>query len=363
MALLVVSLGYACGTSQGPQCEDPDFTVTDVATLCPGSSPSHVVFHTFWSALDQRYAVFDVRLPNHDWEQLGREACSHIHPDMGDDDLFALLMDLARVLDDGHVELISEQREADAQRSPYPHEEALEVLPESVERHYLDGPLQGSGNPITWGRADDLGYLSLTGMDTLTDGGDDEAVDVRAARNALREALVAFRGARGVVVDVRANEGGWDAVGLEIARWFEGPAVSPVWSKQLRNGPEQGDFGALQPVTLDASEPEAFAGPVVVLTSGATFSAGETFVLAMRQRPAVTVLGEPTSGHFSDIGTVCLPNGWALGLSSERYIAPDGTVVEGRGVGVDIAVPLNPEGLVQGRDAMLEAAFQHLRRP
>jgi C-terminal processing protease CtpA/Prc len=99
---------------------------------------------------------------------------------------------------------------------------------------------------------------------------------------------------------------------------------------------------------------------VALLTSGATFSAAETFALAMRVRDHVSIIGEPSSGHFSDMMDHELPNGWELTLSGERYSAADGVIYETRGVPVDVAVTMDAAALPEGTDNMLEAALREL---
>lgn len=69
---------------------------------------------------------------------------------------------------------------------------------------------------------------------------------------------------------------------------------------------------------MKAAFPKAFDGPVIVLTSGSTFSAAETFALAMRVRDNVSIVGERSSDHFSDLEEFELANGWLYTLSSLR---------------------------------------------
>jgi carboxyl-terminal processing protease len=133
-----------------------------------------------------------------------------------------------------------------------------------------------------------------------------------------------------------------------------------VWSKAERDGPEHTDFTPYHDVRIAASDADAYDRPVVVLTSRATFSAGETFVLAMRERDHVTVLGEPTSGHFSDLFDGELPRRWTFTYSGQRYRAADGEIYEARGVPVDAAVAFDADAFAEGRDVMLEAALARL---
>lgn len=105
-----------------------------------------------------------------------------------------------------------------------------------------------------------------------------------------------------------------------------------------------------------------FEKPIVLLTSGMTASAAEIFTLMMRELPNVTLIGEPTSGEFSDIFSGILPNSWDFGLSNERYTATDGAVYEKVGIPPQQEVLITLEDIQAGRDAVLEAALEHLQR-
>ncbi len=318
-----------------------------LCVLLVGCSSSTRNYDAFWSDLDERYALFDIRLPADNWSAL-RDV--HAPTTSGKDDLFDAMISLARELDDGHVTL----RGTDAWVSAYPHYDTLERLEINAEEHYLDEPLTWDAQDwFAWGRSGSVGYLSITSMDGLSQK-ETERADVDAAELALGRALADLSDTTALIVDVRANEGGWDAVSLALANAFAGPRAL-AWSEQTRDGPRHDDFSPWRDVFVEASS--GYDRPVAVLTSGGTFSAAETFALAMRVRPHVTLLGEPTSGHFSDLEDGQLPNGWNYTFSAERYRAADGEIYEARGVPVDLAIPLDPEAVDAGRDAILEAAL------
>ena len=76
----------------------------------------------------------------------------------------------------------------------------------------------------------------------------------------------------------------------------------------------------------------AFLGPVYLLTSDVTLSAGEVFALYMRALPNVIQVGGNTRGAFSDMIEKPLPNGWTLSLSAEVYRDPQGQSYEAQGL-------------------------------
>jgi len=334
----------------------------DLPTICDGDGDAEEVVDVFWGTLDEEYALFDLRLDEDQhgsWADVGRAACEEVVADGSDASVFAALVTMARTLDDGHVQVESDDDEADGWASLYPHLDAMDTLRGNVETAYAGGSLQTAGlGAHAWGRVGAVGYWSITRMDELTASGDEEPDVAEAAR--IADVVVAeLSDTTGLVLDVRANEGGWDLVSLAIAERFAG-ARTLAWSKAVRDGPGHDDFSAFREVEVSDAVEGAYAGRVVVLTSGATFSAGETFVLAMRQRDRVSVVGERSSGHLSDLFDDELPNGWEFSFSGERYRAADGELYEVVGVPVDIEVGFDPDALDQGTDVMLEAALATL---
>ena len=343
---------------------------------CEGESEAHRNFDAFWSYFDREYALFDLRLPDESWYELGEQGCNAIDDAIAADGtitdraLFDLMVRTAEHLDDGHVyiDVPRSKMEDDAWVSEYPHYDALYELEDNVEANYLDEPEyeRAGWNDFSWGTIGDVGFLSITSMEGLDRDADESAtdqdehtIDEQAAERAMSKVMEDLRDAPGIIVDIRANEGGWDTVSLVIAAWFAG-SRTVAWSEQVRSGSEHLDFGPWVETYVDDARAGAYEGPVVLLTSGGTFSAAEVFVLAMRVRDEVTVLGERTSGHFSDQLGEKLPNGWAVDLSNERYRAADGIIYEVEGAPVDIEVALDVDALAQGRDTMLEAALEAL---
>lgn len=354
--------GDATSTSSGPDVAPEGSSTSDAAAPflgCAGDSEAHDVFNHFWRVLDENYAVFDLRLTGESWDEVGHQECDSITANMSSDDLFDALVRTAEHLDDGHIQLSGAGREDDGWVSEYPHYDALYDLELNVESNYLDAAFTWDANDwFAWGRSGEFGYVSITSMDSLSPSGDEDD-DVAVARAAMTAMLEDLGQTRGLVVDVRANEGGWDAVALTIAQFIEGPEALG-WSEAVRNGPEHDDFSAWEDTFVEASGPDGYSGPVVVLSSGGTFSAAEVFLLAMRVRNNVAVVGERGSGHLSDTYDAQLPNGWEFVYSGERYRAADGQIYESIGVPVDLEVPFDLDAFGEGTDVMFEAAISEL---
>ena len=193
---------------------------------------------------------------------------------------------------------------------------------EGITALLADGGHLVANRRILWGRIGDVGYLNVLTMGAFAEGGD--AAERAALDAALNEAMAGFGGARAVIVDVSNNRGGYDWVSLRIAgRFAAGP--HPAFSKQPR-----GD--APQEFAVEPSPSASFTGPVALVTSDVTVSAGEVFTLAMRALPNVAHWGTTTRGALSDQLAKPLPNGWELTLAAETYRDPSGFAPEGIGI-------------------------------
>jgi hypothetical protein len=162
---------------------------------------------------------------------------------------------------------------------------------------------------------------------------------------------------RSLIIDVRHNSGGDDALVLQVAgRLTDTPYVA--FTKQPRNDPhDPSRHGRPQTVTVTPADAPRYTGPVSLLTSELTISAGETFVQTMMGRtPAPARIGTNTQGVFADNMPRTLPNGWTFTLGNEEYIGPDGRNYEGVGIPPTVKTPVfTAEELDQNRDSALNA--------
>jgi carboxyl-terminal processing protease len=200
---------------------------------------------------------------------------------------------------------------------------------ESYERGILRTVLQGKGHltandRVLWGRVGDIGYINFLSIAGFTESGSDNRTVIDAV---LDQAMAAFSGARAVIVDVSSNRGGYDGLGQHIAgRFADTRRLAYTKVAHGAQGVEP------QPFYVEPSKRARYLGPVYLLTSDVTLSAGEVFALYMRALPNVIQVGGNTRGAFSDMIEKPLPNGWTLSLSAEVYRDPQGQSYEARGL-------------------------------
>ncbi len=155
--------------------------------------------------------------------------------------------------------------------------------------------------------------------------------EVEGVRKVMKQVMADLGGSGRIILDIRFNGGGQDAVSFEILSHFN-DTRRKVALERLK-GPD--GLGPVQEVWLEAGD-APFLKPVYLLTSPQTGSAAETLALASLSLPHVRRVGTATSGALSTALEKKLPNGWDFALSNELFTDLDGAIYENRGIPVDI---------------------------
>jgi carboxyl-terminal processing protease len=330
-------------------------------------SDRHGTFDIFTSAFERHYAFFERR--GVDWAERVAEARARLSEDMSDTDFFDLLAGLIEPLGDSHTKLIADFGGA-RHRAQYGLGQTLPMIFGGMgETPWLIGLIDqtldevldpgarhiGNDRVIVGTIGQRIGYIQFFTMGgftgTRSPGTPEWAeAELAALDEMLDSALTAFDGLDAVILDLSNNRGGYDAVTRAIASRFTDTAFTGY---TVRTDWDETPEAVYEIAPHDGPR---FTGPVYVLTSDVTVSAGEITTLMLRQLPNVTHAGATTRGAFSTPLAKPLPNGWYVELANEIFAAPDGTVHEGSGLEPDIALTVfDPEDPVASHGEALRA--------
>ena len=334
-------------------------------------------FEVLWHAFNQDYAFFRER--GIDWDRQYAVFRPLVRPDTGPDELFGILSDLLAPLDDRHVKLWGNGRMFNSGWGPVlqPIVDAFHAQGEvedfgafwrsrlwpyhdATVSRYLGATAREFGRNVTAGRVGrNIGYLFVARMWGYAESEDDRLANQAAAARDLDDAFEYLRGVEKMIIDLRLNGGGDDAIVLDIAGRFTDVA-RPAFSKAARDGDRLTDA---QRFEANPTGPYAFTGPAAVLVSNVTVSAGENLAMVLKTFPNVVLIGERTASVHSDVLMKTLPNGWTVTISNEVFENSDGIVYEGVGVPPAIVAGyFQPSQLEGGPDAGMEAALHLLER-
>ena len=181
----------------------------------------------------------------------------------------------------------------------------------------------------------DIGYIRITSFAENT------AEEFRETYETLTAS-----GMKGMVLDLRANPGGYITSCVDIAKWLvpKGVIVSVV----QRDGTRQ---------EYDSTLTAPF-GPIVVLIDNNSASASEILAGALQDTGAATLVGETSYGKGSVQMVMPIPGeGDAVKLTVAKYYTPKGRSINGTGVEPDVPVA-QEEGATE--DAALKKALEIL---
>jgi carboxyl-terminal processing protease len=167
---------------------------------------------------------------------------------------------------------------------------------------------------------------------------------------AIRNAATA--GAKGVLLDLRGNPGGYLEVAVNLAGLFL-PKGTIVVSEADRNGIRD---------RLRADGNAALADiPTVVLVDGGSASAAEILAGALRDQRQVPLVGETTFGKGSVQEYMDLEDGSVVKLTIAHWVLPKGKILNGDGIVPDHEVKLTAEDIEAERDPQLDKGAEILR--
>ncbi len=345
--------------------------------LITSATPTNTFEH-LWHNFNDYYAFFDER--NIDWAAQYSQYKPHVSEDMSEEELFQLMSAMLEPIGDGHVTLTSDEDEFDASKEGkfeimikegFLQQDEFDDIDDyvdsllrkfySITESYLDtnnvqflNDAEGDKIGIAGFIDGTIGYIQINQMSDFVSG--DETDNVKAIHAFMQKAMKNFENTDGIIVDVRLNSGGHDAVSLAIASYFT-DEKKKAYSKKTQywdGETEELDF------YVEPSTP-SYLKPVIVIAGENTVSAGEIFLMAMSELSNVRLIGENSNGILSDRLEKDLPNGWEMSLSNEVYYDASGKKLEVVGIAPDINISvLSIEALVEGRDDAIETALQLL---
>ena len=176
-----------------------------------------------------------------------------------------------------------------------------------------------------------LGYLHISAM-----GGENQT-------RFEREAYEYMSGKQGMIIDVRFNRGG--NISDTLIDWLE--RKQHGWYRPRDEGPE-------------AAPNRSWEKPVIVLMNEHSYSNGEMFPYAMRQRGIAKIVGMPTPGYVIWTWSMRLTDGTGARMPQGGVFRMDGTNMENQGEQPDVRLWLTPEDWLARRDPQVDKAIEML---
>lgn len=168
--------------------------------------------------------------------------------------------------------------------------------------------------------------------------------------NAVSKAISG--GAKGMILDLRNNPGGYLEVAVDLGGWFFHKNTLIV-KEESRNGDAE---------ELRAGGNAALADlPVVVLINGGSASASEILAGALRDNRGIKLIGEKSFGKGTVQQLIPLPDDSTIKLTIAHWVLPSGKILENGGLIPDIEVKITDDDIKDKKDPQLDKAVEIIK--
>jgi hypothetical protein len=328
-------------------------------------------FEAFFKIFKENYALFDVKGIDLNKEYIYYS--ERVNEKTTDDELFNIFKEILGKLNDKHCYIY---RFGEIYFSGYglPSLNYLDLtsfdfrLPTNdfslqlIENNYLIDyekslkiksflPPMGIRKVFTTGwLTDSIAYIHMTEMSNKS----------KEVHNSISSFLKKYKNAKGFVIDIRDNIGGYSLPTKELAEYFTKETHTYAISR-LRNPDSLYKFQKPEYWKIEPnSDTEYKNQPIALLTNANTQSAAELFTLMMKTLPRVMIIGDTTSGIFADTHIGKLPNGWEYRLSIRKTNDWNDSIVENIGIVPDRLISNTKKDLKNKTDNVLESAMEFL---
>ena len=161
----------------------------------------------------------------------------------------------------------------------------------------------------------------------------------------FQNALIENRNKDGIILDLRSNPGGLLTNAIFIADMLLDGQV--IVSTVDRDGYKETQRSTSKVVTRQ---------PIVVLINGGSASASEILSGALKDNGRATIVGKKSFGKGLVQEINKLPGGSAMHITIQKYLTPNGTDINKKGIEPDVEVEITAEDVKAERDPQLQKA-------
>lgn len=296
-------------------------------------------FDLLWRTVDEKYSYFNYK--NIDWDSVYAIYRPRVYDGMPQQELFTLMADMLYILEDGHVNLVSE---FNVSRNwnwylDYPQNFDFSLL----ERNYLGKDYEITG-PFRNTKLGEAGYLYYSSfMNDFSDAQMDYLIEK-------------FKNCKVIIIDIRNNTGGRIDLIPRLTSFFTQEEQLTGYIR-YKDGPGHGEFTPYYPQMVEPAE-NVFHQPVILLTNRSVYSAANAFASFMSSLPHVVLMGNQTGGGGGAPFSGELMNGWRFRFSTTQIVDVNQAQIE-NGVPVDVRQDLLPSDREKGIDSILERALHY----
>lgn len=163
-----------------------------------------------------------------------------------------------------------------------------------------------------------------------------------------------FKDTKGIVIDIRNYPSTF--VPFKLGSYFISTPTSFVKFTNA-NTDNPGEFTFTDELIIP-NEGEGYKGKLIVIVNELSQSQAEYTAMAFKAGNNTTIIGSTTAGADGNVSTIFLPGGLRTMISGIGVYYPNGEETQRVGIIPDIEVKPTIEGIVNGKDELLEKAIE-----
>ncbi len=178
----------------------------------------------------------------------------------------------------------------------------------------------------------------------------------------FEEHLDILKESKGIMIDLRGNQGGNSAYAAQIAEHFISGTFSDVYAEKSVYDKESNTY-TLSEIPLTTMQGKGDINtPVVILQDYLTFSAGEHFLDFISAASNVVTVGTESAGATGDSKVIELPENGAAYITYNKISCHDKTPFLNIGIQPDIFVTNTIDDYKNGHDNILSSGLAELSK-
>jgi len=159
---------------------------------------------------------------------------------------------------------------------------------------------------------------------------------------------------KGLVIDMRCYPS--DFIVFTLGSYL---LPSPVPFVKFSKGSisQPGLFTIGKDLVVGKINKDFYKGKVVIIVNETTISNAEYTTMALRTAPEVTIIGSTTAAADGNVSQIVLPGNIPTGISGIGVYYPDGRETQRVGIVPQVEIKPTIEGIIEGKDELLEKAI------
>ena len=307
-------------------------------------------FEMLWNDYNEHSGIIYPK--NINWDSVYQVYQPQVTEMTSEDELWTIFTEMIEVFDDEHTFIEKTGTDIFYVSGSHEIEPAIEAFSKDViEDNYLDyRTIIETAPDLSYGKIKnkDIGYIYVGD----TDGNHPE--------KSMDDILAEIGEHKAIIFDIRNNGGGTDTFAQGITKAFA-TENKDIMSVQTRNGKAYDDYDEKTWFGTVNDNENQYLKPVILLTDKYSISGAEHITMYLKASNHVTHMGNTTAGAISSTGMHrFLPNGWVYQYPIQMTLLPNGESLDGTGIVPDIMSINTPENIANGKDVVLEDAFDFL---